>query len=195
MKISTLLSSACIVLSLLFISCNSHFSLTKRHYNKGYHISSYHTPSSVNKSNKSPVVKSFVEKPNIEVLDKRTIQGEIRNELPSKKTIISQEPLADGNLSNKTYIPIAAPTVANTGKPIANPSNTTIGKITKTGFQNNIQKINSERQHSLLWIVIVAILIIWLIGFLLDGFGLGWLIHILLVVALVLLILWLLGIA
>jgi hypothetical protein len=45
---------------------------------------------------------------------------------------------------------------------------------------------------SLLWIVIVVILILWLIGILAGGFGLGGLINVLLIIALVLLILWLL---
>ncbi len=47
---------------------------------------------------------------------------------------------------------------------------------------------------SLLWIVILVLLILWAIGFIAGGFGLGGLIHVLLVIALVLLILWLLRI-
>jgi hypothetical protein len=47
---------------------------------------------------------------------------------------------------------------------------------------------------SLLWIVILVILILWLIGILAGGLGLGVLINLLLVIALVLLILWLLRI-
>ena len=45
---------------------------------------------------------------------------------------------------------------------------------------------------SLFWIVIVVILILWLLGVLTGGWGLGGLINLLLVIALVLLILWLL---
>jgi hypothetical protein len=47
---------------------------------------------------------------------------------------------------------------------------------------------------SLLWIVIVILLILWLVGLLAGGWGLGGLINILLIIALVLLILWLLHI-
>jgi hypothetical protein len=47
---------------------------------------------------------------------------------------------------------------------------------------------------SLLWIIIVVILILWLIGILAGGFGLGGLINLLLVIALILFILWLLRI-
>jgi len=51
----------------------------------------------------------------------------------------------------------------------------------------------SERDAlSLLWIVIVVILILWLIGIIAGGFGLGGLINLLLVIALILLVLWLL---
>lgn len=47
---------------------------------------------------------------------------------------------------------------------------------------------------SLLWIVIVIVLIIWLVGWSLGGFGLGSFIHILAIIVLILLILWLLKI-
>ncbi len=47
---------------------------------------------------------------------------------------------------------------------------------------------------SLLWIVILVLVILWLLGFITGGFGLGGLIHLLLLIALILLILWLLRI-
>ncbi|NNM94984.1 MAG: lmo0937 family membrane protein [Bacteroidia bacterium] len=47
---------------------------------------------------------------------------------------------------------------------------------------------------SLFWLIILIILIVWAIGLLAGGFGLGGLINILLVIALILLILWLLRI-
>ncbi|HEV7229718.1 MAG TPA: lmo0937 family membrane protein [Bacteroidia bacterium] len=50
----------------------------------------------------------------------------------------------------------------------------------------------ADDARSLLWIIIVLILILWLIGVIAGGFGLGEFIHILLIIALVLFILWLL---
>ncbi|MBK6834313.1 MAG: lmo0937 family membrane protein [Bacteroidetes bacterium] len=47
---------------------------------------------------------------------------------------------------------------------------------------------------SLLWIVILVLLILWALGLISGGFGLGGFINILLVIALILLILWLLRI-
>ena len=55
--------------------------------------------------------------------------------------------------------------------------------------------VNSQQTErdglSLFWIIILVILILWALGF---GFGVGDIIHVLLVIALVLLILWLLRI-
>jgi hypothetical protein len=46
--------------------------------------------------------------------------------------------------------------------------------------------------YSLLWIIIVVLAVLYLIGLLTGGFGLGPIIHVLIIVAVVLLILWLL---
>ncbi len=52
---------------------------------------------------------------------------------------------------------------------------------------------NSEGDaRSLLWLLIVILLILWLVGIVAGGWGIGGLIHVLLVIALVLFILWLL---
>jgi hypothetical protein len=51
-----------------------------------------------------------------------------------------------------------------------------------------------EGALSLIWIVILVLLILWALGLLAGGWGLGGLINILLVIALILLILWLLRI-
>jgi hypothetical protein len=50
---------------------------------------------------------------------------------------------------------------------------------------------SSDDALSLLWIVILVVLLLWLLGVIAGGLGLGGLIHILLVIALILLILWL----
>ena len=51
---------------------------------------------------------------------------------------------------------------------------------------------SNDEALSLIWIVILVVLLLWLLGFIAGGFGLGPFIHLLLVIALILLILWLL---
>ena len=62
--------------------------------------------------------------------------------------------------------------------------------------QLNIKKVgNAARESdglSLFWIIILVILILWALGLLSGGWGLGGFINILLIIALILLILWLL---
>ena len=53
---------------------------------------------------------------------------------------------------------------------------------------------SSDEGHSLLWIVVVVLIILWALGIISGSFGLGVLINLLLVIAFVLLILWLLRI-
>jgi len=53
---------------------------------------------------------------------------------------------------------------------------------------------HSDEALSLIWIIILVVLILWLLGYLGGGWGIGGAIHLLLVIALVLLILWLLRI-
>lgn len=61
--------------------------------------------------------------------------------------------------------------------------------------KNKIGSSASDKDGlSLFWVVILVLLILWALGFLTGGFGLGGLINLLLVIALILLILWLLRI-
>ncbi len=64
----------------------------------------------------------------------------------------------------------------------------------KSTFEK-ILKSPSDNPHSLLAVLIAILLIIWLVGILSGGWGMGGLIHILLVIAVILLIIWLLGLS
>lgn len=64
-------------------------------------------------------------------------------------------------------------------------------------INNTRKKMSSTRSGdalSILWIVILVLIILWLLGWLSGGLGLGGFIHVLAVIALILLILWLLRI-
>lgn len=73
-------------------------------------------------------------------------------------------------------------------------------KESRTQFKQSIKSkkaiaaSSGGEARSLLWLVIIIVLILWLIGFLAGGLGMGNLINLLLLVALILLILWLLRI-
>lgn len=73
-------------------------------------------------------------------------------------------------------------------------------KETRTNFKQTIKSkkalaaSSDGEARSLLWLIIVIVLILWLIGFLAGGLGMGGLINLLLLVALILFILWLLRI-
>jgi hypothetical protein len=172
---------ACLAGLVLASSCSVHDTVMKRHYMKGYYVGKHHHANSVsvaqssNKENGGDELSDrlelslqpeAIESP---ALARRT-GGEI-TQVRSVKPKASMQPRASNDVR------VAKPTLhlremIGLKKPVA-----------------------SDRDGlSLFWIVILVILILWAIGFLGGGFGLGGLINLLLVVALILLILWLLRI-
>jgi hypothetical protein len=193
------LSTTLIVISIMFSSCDSSFSIVKRHYNKGYYID--YTRNNTGITSK--------------------ISHELLQPLTTPEGRITKEPLKQNNTLpvpvayTKEHTPV---TIANGEKmfakvnlhqvakqnqfnKIAIPVNLTV-RDNKGSFESSSPDNISDHDHdrgeraalSLLWLVIVVVLILWLIGILVGGFGLGRFINLLLVVALILLILWLLRI-
>ncbi len=186
-------SSICLVISLLLTSCNSKFSLTKRHYNKGYYFAHAKNTTSNSLDVKSkkieqiPVVKSVEPKKALNILSEQITT----NVVTPKKIEPSNLVITASNQKNKTFAK----------------SHNTVNTKSSTIFHQRIllekhiadsKKLNRARSnddgYSLLWIIILVLLILWAIGLLGGGFGLGGLIYVLLVIALILLILWLLRI-
>ncbi len=189
-------STVCIILSLLFASCGSNTSLTKRHYNKGYYIAhskSKHKATAVNKDEKVAQLK----------------KKEVTLTNPSKDKIV-QNPVVIYNTSttNLDNAPLTAstsktPIVFNTHIVAKHPVKHVptfnlfpIKEVKKSFFSK--KRVNapvSDHDHlSLFWILILVLLILWAFGLLGGGWGLGIFINVLLVIALILLILWLLRI-
>jgi hypothetical protein len=169
----------CSASALLLTSCGSRISVTKRHYNDGHYVTYTH------------------EQKNIEQIPLRIHERE--KPKPSQEQAISTSrfdarPGADSvtlNASNDTRV--HTPVLKyHSVHPIAPVS---MGAHARHLF-NEAKKIKSytaeDAGFSLFWIVILVLLILWALGLLAGGFGLGGFINILLVIALILLILWLL---
>lgn len=183
-----------LVMAVILSSCNSTLTVTKRHFNKGYHVSYNRINKSVQESTeeeqlaKTDLIRS--EETTIAVVE--TVP---RNELnliePSDQLSSDQNNLivASGlNEKVSTDNSIQSKESAQT-KPVKEFKKANLQTM-KKNIKNTVPA--SDRELSLFWLVILIILILWAVGF---GFGyLGGLVHLLLLVALILLILWLLGI-
>lgn len=179
--------------SILFTSCNQGISLTKRHYRNGYHVEyASKKPTIKPKEDNSSAVESAVVASQESVEDAGNQQISIRNEIRDDQKKIS---------SNKKNDPLIQKPVDQTVdfKGALSNNFTKEGKksSTKIVLKDNFQTLNNlknsgEDARSLFWLVITIIILLWLIAFLTGGWGLGGVIHLLLLVALILLILWLL---
>ena len=195
-KFSTILITA----SILFSSCESNLAITKRHYNKGFYIdytknsSKEITPKSSGNIAQAPAtttinnLQSAPKQNNVQVNPIQRIAEKSRAALVSMKKMlpkISLKPVTKQNLTNRTDV--------TEGSSLENTS--TINNSLRMNDSITDDGDHGERRAlSLLWLVIVVILILWLIGLLAGGFGLGGFINLLLLIALILLILWLLRI-
>lgn len=192
MKKILILSSLCILASILLSSCGTHLSMTKRHYNKGYYVS--------NTNNRRAISQPQ---------EKRAISG---NTTPSyyltpvvadESDLNAYQPksLATGQGSfTASTKKIQHSAVQNKNIQRISPKKMLLSKqaTIQNGYDTlKAKKIVSDGERnglSLFWLIILVILILWAVGFLAGGFGLGGLINLLLLVALILLILWLLRI-
>lgn len=175
-----------IIASIMLASCKQ-MSVMKRKYNKGYYVE-YTKKKADLKNENNTVTKT--EK--ADVLKPVAITSLPKETTPGKK---EYEPTASIQLPEN--VP-PQPEKVKTFKDHLN-----IRDNFKLITTNPVKLFNDELSYkmnqdpardalSLFWVIIVVILIIYLIGLLLDGYGLGLAIHILAVIALVLLILWLL---
>lgn len=173
---------ACFAAIWLLASCNSRNALMKRHYMKGYYFergTAKHT---------MPLPRN-VDKAPVSVKHKRVVTA-------------TSEPLAAADVAEATPTGQASTAVKSVKKPFRMRKHPPIytlvpvipGIKAAESQQPLMPVVRDDDGLSLFWAVILVVVILWAIGFLTGGFGLGNLIHLLLVVALILLILWLLRI-
>jgi hypothetical protein len=182
----------CILVAILVTSCGSNVFVAKRHYTKGYYVEKTSGLAS-RQENKTTDQKSVLppKKPAYSIARDQQAENS-RIELAEKNKVA--ENVTAANTASKT----------STTEKITKRPRVSLNPFTNIKTLQELEKKNrpavrpvddsSRDGLSLFWIVITIILIVWLIGFLAGGFGLGDFIHILLVIALVLLVLWLLRI-
>jgi hypothetical protein len=165
-------------------SCNSRNVLMKRHYMKGYYFS--HATG----KNDVQTVRTGRSEARTGHAAPQYVQPGISAEPMASAQVRQTNRLAAENRTKKEIKPAAAK------KRPALYSLSPVSPHSKlTHLKSALQApVRSDDGLSLFWTVILVIVILWAIGFLTGGFGLGNLIHLLLVVALILLILWLLRI-
>ncbi|MCE3296136.1 MAG: hypothetical protein K0R65_1850 [Crocinitomicaceae bacterium] len=191
------------ILGSVLFSCGSSLTVTKRRVNKGFYIASNN-----NKGISKHVKENEADKPYHKPISEIAIAPEempqetviARNETPVAQA--EQELQADGTVTESTPQPASVKHKIIQKKMAAAESTKRI--IEKVSYQpkKHLQKMKQSASPqpivgavlSLFWIVILIIFLLYLVGLLAGGFGLGGLIHLLLVITLILLILWLLGI-
>lgn len=177
-----------LVITLLILSsCNNKFSLTKRHYTQGFYFT--HSKNTVMLAPKLTTVTQKKANGDVTVFTVKEV---------SKKDEMARmyhtESSAEQTTKHKAKIfPV---TKFNMTASRMDPL-TTLQSSQNVG----IKTISTEKMtaggnegRSLLWIVIIVLVILWALGIISGGLGLGILINLLLLIALILLILWFLRI-
>lgn len=191
-----LITPLLIGLLLSLVSCNNKrwLSIEKRHYNKGYYVNTGRnantTASAEPREAKKAEKRKSAEKQavaaepglNIKVLPE---PEKTANAIPGTGNRNSNPVYASRNHANETK------TAAVTHK------KTAIVPFTLKQTQALLKsspRATEDDVLSLLWILILALLVIWAIAFLTGGWGLGGLVHLILVIAVILFVLWILKI-
>lgn len=186
--------SICLIAGILFSSCKSNISIAKRHYNKGYYVdynSGKHDVTTVKEEEKTAL--SNIDRP-VNFKQEKVAQNSVssqsdQNSVTEKNIIVAsnKKMLPDVNAKQNTKQSLKSKI-----KTITNPA----AKIKHSLFGADKKSTASANDDalSIFWVVILILLILWAVGLLAGGFGLGGLINVLLVIALILLILWLLRI-
>jgi len=188
-KFSAILLTA----SAFFSSCSSNLAITKRHYTSGFYVdySKGNKAISTNKISQSVATTPIIAAPVVASAPVPSSREAIKTNTPT--TIINIKKL----LPKINVLPIAKHGSANSFGTTIAPASEASPIVSESPKMNESISDGDRGDHaalSLLWLVIVIVLILWLIGILAGGFGLGGLINVLLVIALILLVLWLLRI-
>ncbi|MCD6065813.1 MAG: hypothetical protein K0S33_639 [Bacteroidetes bacterium] len=189
-----------ILTAFIFSSCANQTSIVKRRYNNGYYVS--HTSKKHAKNNSSDVAvkadKMEHVKPDLTKEKQREVSA------PDPNQLIAEAAIKQANALGSEQYKKHQESVNKKQKFAYNAYANHVDKIRRieklTGNDRISSSIESKMksQHtehdvlSLFWVVLLVLLLLYLIGLLFDGFGLGWAVHIILLVLLILLILWLL---
>ncbi len=187
-KFSAILLTA----SAFFSSCSSNLAITKRHYTSGFYVD-YSKGNKTIAPNKATLPTAAAPIIAVPVVTNNPVAN-------SKELVKNTSPLAIVNIKKMLpkihVLPVAKQANATSSGSTITPASESSPIVSESPKMNTgISDDGGEHAAlSLLWLVIVIILILWLVGLLAGGFGLGGLINLLLVVALILLVLWLLRI-
>ena len=187
------ISVVCFIASLLFSSCSSNLSITKRHYNNGYYIEYCKGKQAAPAPKEEEKLSQTQTKEPVSTIKNQAIQNTIRR-YPSQNPATQKNVSATSSNEKTQRKAISQQAVKQAlkkeSKVVEDQSSQIRYALSET---KKIRQDQSERDGlSLFWIVILVLLILWALGFL-SG-SVGGLIHLLLVIALILLILWLLRI-
>jgi|JI10StandDraft_1071094.scaffolds.fasta_scaffold04060_17 hypothetical protein len=194
MKKIITLNIFCLFVIMLISSCGTNGSITKRHYTKGYHIAHNKGKHKVNAQKErtniahQKTTESTILIPSKEIVkENNSNNAEVVNSIADKSTLTAS--------SSKKPVVIKTQSTAKSLLKSAPVFKIFPSKENKHSFFSKSRPVASDGSGlSLLWIVILVLLILWALGLISGGFGLGGFINILLVIALILLILWLLRI-
>lgn len=174
-------TTLCLIAILLMPSCKSKMGMTKRHYMKGYYVS--HTKA----KDKTPHVKTHPKQieadkiTSVNVLSTKAKEDAFNDQASTK----SKESIMASAFPKKSTTSYSENKASYKSLTITHPVKQLKQAASKVGTGQH-----EGHGHSLFWIIILILLILWIFGFLSASFGS--LIHLLLIIALILFILWLL---
>ncbi|MEX2595935.1 MAG: lmo0937 family membrane protein [Salibacteraceae bacterium] len=177
-----------IVAALLLSSCNEGLNspITKRQHRKGYDLNFAH---------KAKPARAIDTKKQEEHKPKAIEKTESTAERNPSLFASSEEDLSQfvipAEKPSTTFTPLNVVKKLASDRPVMKEVVKPIFKAKSKPYGNDSSESDAR---SFLWLVIVILLILWLLGFLSGGFGVGGLIHLLLIIALILFILWMLKI-
>lgn len=180
--------------SLFLASCSqlANMTITKRHFNSGYYVdmgNAKHKTEAIAQQTKAPAAEitpvAQTANTNKTAEPVKTPATAVATAAPGKKKDISRGLMASA-LKHDASGNVKPTLVPNTLQELKS--------MKALSKRIALESKGNNNNHSLLWTIIVIILIIWLVSYLMGGWGLGGLLNLLLLIALILIILALLGV-
>lgn len=195
MKAFIRFSALCLITGIVISSCSPNLSVTKRHYNKGYYVAHRDNKPSAT-AEKQPGELSAIQKQHSTPASTTDNALNTQPDVTQNRQVSRTTTNAALRTKGASKSPPSSATQNRPGQFMRHPIKT-IGEHTARlkpvrMLHEKMSRSSDDDALSLFWIVILILLILWAVGLLSGGFGLGGLINILLVIALILLILWLL---